>query len=790
MVADRATSYDNTDDLKEVVKTEVKTEKGKGSSTESILNVADIIEKAKEVDDDFGDDDDFAKKRVEDDSIYPEVRASVPATDDPTLVHNTIRAWFLGLSMSTIGAAINTLLGMHWPPLFVSANVAGLVALPLGRLWARYVPNVKIFGKYGPSLNPGPFNIKEHGIIMLLTANSFGTAYVISLLLTMHLDYFYGRQFGWLFDLLAIWTTECIGFCFSGICNKVLVNPPAMVWPGVLPDCTFLTNLHVKQAPTSGVHTWRITRLKFFIYVSIGSFAWYWIPGYLCQALSYVSFVTWAFPNNVLINQIFGVFSGMGLIPITFDWNQLTALGSPLIPPVRFIITLLCSVVLVHWIFVPLLHFNNVWFGDYLPLVSSATYDKYQKRYDVRRIVDAKSSLDEKAYLEYSKMYLPVSFAVSYGLAFAEIASLVSHAALFQFKFIMKQVKAARNDKGDVHNRLMRNYRQVPWWWYMVLLAIFVPLSVITVRVWDTEMPVWALFFSLGLAVVFMLPVGIMYATTNFVIGLNVISELIIGYIMPGRPFAMMFFKTFSLITNVHAISFSAGMKFGHYMKLAPRVVFSAQFIATLWSGTVQLIVMRWAIRNTPDLCQPTQKGGFVCRNVNVFYSASIVWGTLGPARLFGKGELYSPLNWGFLIGFILPFVNWLVINKWPKFLKKYEKWPKYIAKNLVWPVFFLGSVSIPPANAYNVVIYCLVGIFFGLYVKRNKFHWWAKYNYTLALAMDLGVAIAVLIMFFALTWHNIDPPNWWGNNVVTSTLDSSFRAIKVILKEGESFAP
>jgi hypothetical protein len=37
--------------------------------------------------------------------------------------------------------------------------VAQLVAFPVGRVWARVVPNVKVFGH---SLNMGPFTIKEH----------------------------------------------------------------------------------------------------------------------------------------------------------------------------------------------------------------------------------------------------------------------------------------------------------------------------------------------------------------------------------------------------------------------------------------------------------------------------------------------------------------------------------------------------------------------------------------------------------------------------------------------------
>ena len=40
-----------------------------------------------------------------------------------------------------------------------SQIVAQLLAFPIGRAWAKFVPNVTIFGL---DLNPGPFSIKEH----------------------------------------------------------------------------------------------------------------------------------------------------------------------------------------------------------------------------------------------------------------------------------------------------------------------------------------------------------------------------------------------------------------------------------------------------------------------------------------------------------------------------------------------------------------------------------------------------------------------------------------------------
>jgi OPT oligopeptide transporter protein len=44
----------------------------------------------------------------------------------------------------------------------------------MGKAWARYMPNVSIFGM---PLNPGPFTIKEHVIAMAMAGVGDGSAY-------------------------------------------------------------------------------------------------------------------------------------------------------------------------------------------------------------------------------------------------------------------------------------------------------------------------------------------------------------------------------------------------------------------------------------------------------------------------------------------------------------------------------------------------------------------------------------------------------------------------------------
>jgi OPT family oligopeptide transporter len=124
---------------------------------------------------------------------------------------------------------------------------------------------------------------------------------------------------------------------------------------------------------------------------------------------------------------------------------------------------------------------------------------------------------------------------------------------------------------------------------------------------------------------VYTIPIGVILAISNQAVGLNVITELIIGYLLPGRPLAMMLFKTWGYITMTQALSFVGDFKLGHYMKIPPRPMFFCQVVATIIAGTVQLAVQAWLFSNVEDLCSSTQKDGFICPSTTVFGTASII---------------------------------------------------------------------------------------------------------------------------------------------------------------------
>jgi OPT family oligopeptide transporter len=117
----------------------------------------------------------------------------------------------------------------------------------------------------------------------------------------------------------------------------------------------------------------------------------------------------------------------------------------------------------------------------------------------------------------------------------------------------------------------------------------------------------------------------VIQAITNFQVALGMITELIIGYALPGRPIAVMMFKTWGYISMSQALSFTTTFKLGHYMKIPHRSMFFCQIVSTIVGSTMQLGVQEWMFSHIEDLCSPNQKDNFTCPETHVFGTASII---------------------------------------------------------------------------------------------------------------------------------------------------------------------
>jgi hypothetical protein len=101
-----------------------------------------------------------------------------------------------------------------------------------------------------------------------------------------------------------------------------------------------------------------------------------------------------------------------------------------------------------------------------------------------------------------------------------------------------------------------------------------------------------------------------------------------------------MIFKCVAFIGTNQAVGFSADLKLGHYMKVPPRIMFMAQVVAAFVSCFVVCFVQDWMFSNITDFCTRGQADGFSCPSSGTFASASMIWGGVGPARMFSSGKM------------------------------------------------------------------------------------------------------------------------------------------------------
>lgn len=396
---------------------------------------------------------------------------------------------------------------------------------------------------------------------------------------------------------------------------------------------------------------------------------------------------------------------------------------------------------------------------------------------------------NQAGYEAYSPLFLSSTLALAYGVGFAAFISVVVHTLRTFFlpqrritlirlpvwfrRDIARRFRGTLKDERDVHSRLMLEYHQVPWSWYTVVFGICFIFLMIAISVFPTQTPAWAVIVTLTLSILISLPVAMLQAITNQFVPTQIFHEFVAGYILPGRPVANMILKATGHVATSQAVNMAGNFKLGHYMKVPPRLMFVVQLVAATIGTLVVTGVQIWALDNIQDICTKGQQDGFTCPSSRSFATASLIWGGVGPKRLFSPGApyvfplasllpfgphlstyRYSNVLWFIGIGGLAPIPLYFLARRYPLSFWRYI--------NI--PVCFSGLSGMPPATGINFASWALTGFVFNYVIRRFHFRWWMRYNYILSAALDAGVVIALIVIFFAIQYPTDAQVNWWGN--------------------------
>lgn len=488
-----------------------------------------------EVDADLENEDD-----PEISQIPPEVRRVVSLHDDTSLPTLTFRYFVLSVLFVVPGAflsQINTFRTTYAP---YSVFFVQIASNYVGLWLARVLPDRKIGipgTKWSFNMNPSPWSVKEH-VLVTLTAASGATGNLATTPIAVGELYFNER----LHPAAAIffmWSIDAIGYAFAAIARQILLYEPSYQWwQALCQTALFETQVKQNKNPTPAARK----QFKVFWLVLFGITLWQFLPEFVFPFVSSLAFLCWVAPHNPVANFIGSGLGGMGFLNLSFDWANISNYnaGVPLfLSPWWSQVVLFASFVVSAWILLPAAKWGGL--GGYSHcLMTNRACTADGEKYPITSLVTSSNTFNQTAYDENGPIYLGVHYLWTVFFDYASYISAYSWIAFFgasKIKAAYQKFRARRNNPGeginhqytDRLNVLMRSYKEVPLWWYIALFLVAFTSIITIVGLDRLFIPWWAFFVALATGAVVVIPLGWLYAVSNFQLPIGTFNELLYG---------------------------------------------------------------------------------------------------------------------------------------------------------------------------------------------------------------------------------------------------------------------
>ncbi|KAL1962100.1 hypothetical protein VTN77DRAFT_567 [Rasamsonia byssochlamydoides] len=705
------------------------------------------------------------------------VRQLISLTDDPTLPTITFRYFLLCIIFVTPGAFLSQMSYFRTTQAPYSIYFVQIASHYLGHFFARVLPATVVrvpFTNFSFSLNPGPWSIKEH-VLVTVTAAS-GATYNLGFYPISLAELYYGEKVNPAVAIFFMFAIVWIGYSFAAIARQLLLYDPNYIWPQALMQSTLFETFRKTDVSSPLARK----QMKVFFLCLLGMTLWQFLPEYAFPFTSSLAFLCWVAPHNPVANFIGSGLGGMGFLNLSLDWSNINWNGSSiLLTPWWTQVILFLAFVVNCWILLPAAKWGNL--GSYHHgLMSNRLLLANGSTYPVLDVLTPDFQLNETAYQQYGPMYMGLQNIWATFFDYAKLPAAVTWIATFGFvqvaanlrKVIQSRQKQARS-KGEsinhqYHDRLnvlQRNYKEVPWWWYVLLFLSGFVILVTAIACGYLWIPIWTLFVALGTAAVIVIPMGWLYAISNYQVATGSFNELMYGYMVHTRAGAGYHHpcgpSTYGAIAGdawYRAQYMLQDQKIGHYMHVPPRAIFFAQIFGTVLGVPINYGVVRWVLNTKFDYLSGAKQdplNQWTGQAIQSYNTMGVQYAVIGPHRLFSQ-PLFAPLPWSFLVGAVIPPLLYLLHRAFPRW--RVDLWNVTIFFSGL--ATFYGNVS----TGYTSAI--IGGYVVMYYYYRKRFEVWKRYSYMVAAAFDAGFNFNLLLIFlFFGAGKQIAMPNWWGNN-------------------------
>ncbi|KAI0811002.1 OPT oligopeptide transporter [Irpex lacteus] len=674
--------------------------------------------------------------------------------DDPDLPSLTFRTFFLGLGFSAFGAVLAQI--YYFKPQTLSVSQLFLLVLTywLGNLMHLGLPSRGIF-KW---INPGPFNIKEHVAIIIMSSTAAGSATAIQVISVQ--DLYYNNKMNAGIAIFTLIGSQLLGYGFAGLLSDILVKPTKCFWPANISTANLFQALHWDRQMTS-------KRVRLFWIIFSVMFVWEIIPQWIFPLLTGISIFCLANNHSSVFRNIFGGASnneGMGLLSWSLDWNLIgsNCLFNPLWLQINQDIGIILTYILMSAVY-----YGNLWNAKAFPFMSQAIFASDGSQYNQTALL-TNGKFDAEKYAELGPAWFSATNALYLITSNLSLGAVFTHVLIWHWDDLKPFFRSFNPwnriplEIHDPHYEKMKAYKAIPrWWYYLVLLGAY-GIAQATNYTGHSGMPWWTLTVLVIISFVFCALYGMLAATIGFYefssSGTG-FFQMITAYILPGKPVANMYGALYGQHPMIQGIALLQDLKLGQYVKLAPRVTFLMQIMGTVVGAILNYVMMLSIIESNRDaLLSISGTRLWSGQNAQGYNSNAISWGALGP-QMFGPGATYRMVPISLAIGVVLPL----------PFVLAHYFWPKAGFQNFNTSIIMQYSCYLSVGINTSVNPSMVIGIFSQWWVRTRYPRWFTKYNYIVAAALDGGTQVISFILNFAVfgaAGNAHDFPAWWGNDL------------------------
>ncbi|KAM6503844.1 OPT oligopeptide transporter [Amanita muscaria] len=667
--------------------------------------------------------------------------------DDPTLPIWTFRMWFLSIGLSCFGAVLGQIFYFRPQTVYVSQLFLQIIAYILGKVLEEILPGPFRNDKLRTSnnwfwrfMNPGKFNIKEHGAITIMASTTSNSALAISVFAAQ--DLYYGVRSNAAAGVFTLIASQLIGYGMAGVMRDILVYPTYAIYPHIMPQVQLFDVLHRGQEAVM-----QRKRLRFFWAVFIGIFVWEWFPEYIAPTLTGISIFCLADQNSAWVSRIFGGAAGnegLGLFSLCLDWAYVgsggSAIGS-LFTPLSTQLSLYAGVAVCIVAFC-VCYAQNAWHAQNFPFLSQLLYYENGTAYDQLSILNPDFTLNPDKLAQQGLPYYAASYLLYKISRTMYIGAAVTHFLLWHANTIWSIIRdVKRTECPDPHYQKMKTYKEISNWWYLALFVAMTGLAIGTSYAAGSGLPWWAMIVALIFSWVLMPIIGTLYATVGYAPSIENLIQMIGAALVPGKPVANMYFTLYGYQSTIQSQILLKDLKLGQYIKLPPVVTFTVQTIGTIVGGVLNFVVANTILQSQRDVLLSVQGTNvWSGQQVQAYNSDAITWGALSKT-LYAPGTRYGFVPWMLIAGLGAPIPFWYLHKKYPKAGFNFVFTPILIAE--------LGYLSVGINS--SVFTSFVVAIISQFYLRKYYATWFRKYNFLLSAALDGGTSVMIFVYTFAV---------------------------------------